>query len=102
MSTSTDKSETIYINCECHSPQHIICVDLHDNGKEEAPDLYFELQADRSYGFFKRLQLAFFYIFGSANLEWHDVIPDRESAYNLHRLLVNYLKLYKAFDDHKN
>ena len=84
---SEDTSETIYIGCQCHSPYHIMRVSLYDWMADDAPELFFELQADRHLGFWARLKAATLYLFGGENLGWHDVIPNHDEIINLKRVI---------------
>lgn len=95
----SDNTETIYIGCQCHSPYHIVRVSLWDWKGKEPPELYFELQADRHKGFWGRIVEAVYYVFGSENLGWHDVIPDHEDVINLHRVIDNYAKSYTVYKE---
>jgi hypothetical protein len=97
MSTISDRSETIYIGCECHVPEHIVKVSYFDWDHKDEPELYFELQADRHMGFWRRLQLGLKFIFGSSNLEWHDVIPNINDVTKLNRLLTKYIDAYNTY-----
>ena len=97
MSTQIDKSETIYLGCECHSPEHIIRVSYFDWANKDPPEIFMELQADRHLNFWNRVRLAVKFIFGTDNLEWHDVIPTHNDISKLKVLIDNYhsdLKLY--------
>jgi hypothetical protein len=93
-----DKTETIYIGCQCHSPYHIVRVSLWDWKGKEPPELYFELQADRYLGLWGRLKAATRFVFGGENLGWHDVIPNHDDVINLHRVIDNYNKAYNVYE----
>lgn len=97
MSTLSDKSETIYIGCECHSPEHIIRVSYFDWCEKDQPEMFFELQADAHLGFWQRIKMAFNFIFFGRNLEWHDVIPTHNDLLKLKIALDNYHKDYKLW-----
>jgi len=102
---ATDTSETIYIGCECHSPYHIIRVSFYDWLGDDAPELFFELQADRDENLWKRLKSAARYVFGSENLGWHDVIPNHDDLLNLKRIVDKYNEahiLYNKNEDEIN
>ena len=102
---ATDTSETIYIGCECHSPYHIIRVSFYDWLGDDAPELFFELQADRNENLWKRLKSAARYVFGSENLGWHDVIPNHDDLLNLKRIVDKYNEahiLYNKKEDEIN
>ena len=94
-----DKTETIYIGCQCHSPFHIVRVSLWDWKGKDPPELYFELQADRCLGFWKRLKAATLYLFGGENLGWHDVMPNHDDVFNLQRVIDKYNEAYKIYED---
>ena len=91
--------DTIYIGCECHSPDHIVRVSLFDWEGNDPPEFYLELQADRCLGLWDRLKHAVRYVFGSENLGWHDVIPNREDIVKLHELSERYLKAYEVYKE---
>ena len=100
-----DKSETIYIGCQCHSPYHIVRVSFYDWMADDVPELYFELQADRDKGLWDRLKTAVSYVFKSDNLGWHDVIPNHDDVVNLKRVIDNYMEahvLYNKKEDEIN
>lgn len=99
MTTLADKSETIYLGCECHTPEHIVRVSYFDWGEKDMPELYFELQADRHLGFWQRVKMAWAFVFGRSNLEWHDVIPVHTDVENLRRVLDNYANDYKLWQE---
>lgn len=94
-----DRTETIYIGCQCHSPFHIVRVSLWDWKGKEPPELYFELQADRHLGFLERLKAATLYLFSGETLGWHDVIPNHNDVANLRRVIDNYNEAYKIYED---
>lgn len=100
--TIADKSETIYLGCECHTPEHIIRVSYFDWGEKDMPELYFELQADRHQPFWHRVKMAFKFVFGRENLSWHDNIPTRNDITKLQRVLDNYQKDYILWEQSTN
>ena len=96
----TDKSETIYIGCQCHGPEHIIQVKYFDAIGVDEPELYFMLQADKGHlNFWERVKMATNFLIGRGNIEWHDVIPNHNDAVNLKRLLDNYIEDYKLYEE---
>lgn len=100
MSTLADKSETIYIGCECHTPEHIIRVSYFDWAEKDEPELYFELQADGFHlNFWQRLKMATKFLFRKGNLEWHDVIPNKADVVKLDTVIDNYLADYKLYEE---
>jgi len=101
MSTQIDKSETIYLGCECHSPEHIIRVSYFDWADKDPPEIFMELQADHDQNFWGRVRLAAKFIFGSANLEWHNVIPTHNDIGKLKVLLDNYHDAYTLYNEAK-
>jgi len=96
---TTDKSETIYLGCDCHSPEHIIRVSYYDWLAQEQPEFFFELQADAHLSFWKRVKMAYNYVFFGKNLEWHDVVPTHPDLVNLKRVVDNYHKDYKLWHE---
>ena len=98
MTTSEDKSETIYVGCECHSPEHIIRVSYWEWQNKEQPEIYFQLQADAHLGFWDRLKMAWKYVFFGENLEWHDVVASYKDMENLNRVLNTYMVDYKEWE----
>jgi len=103
MSTHTDKSETIYIGCQCHSPYHIIEVQYFDSIRKDEPELYFMLQSDKGHlNFWERLKMAFNFVIGRGDIEWHDVIPKYDDVVNLKRVLDNYTEDYKLYEETQN
>ena len=101
--SATDKSETIYIGCECHGPEHIIRVSYFDWVEKDEPELFIELQADGFHlNFWQRLKMATEFLFRKGNLEWHDVIPKRDDIVNLKRVLDNYTEDYKLYEEKQN
>jgi hypothetical protein len=98
MSTLSDKSETIYIGCQCHCPEHIVRVSYFDWQEKDEPELYLELQADNHLTFWNRLKVATKYVFGGANLSWHDVIPTHSDVIKLKTVVDNYVEDYKLYE----
>ena len=95
----TDKSETIYIGCQCHGPEHIIQVKYYDQTSTDEPELYFMLQADNGHlNLWERVKMAFDFLIGRGNIEWHDVIPNHDDVVNLKRVLDNYIEDYKDYN----
>jgi len=95
MSTLADKSETIYIGCQCHGTNHIIRVSYFDWQEHDEPELYFELQSDKGHlNLWDRLKMAFNFVIGRNNIEWHDVIPNAEDVFKLRTLIENYTDDY--------
>ena len=101
MSTPIDKSETIYLGCECQLPEHIIRVSYYDWADKDPPEIYMTLQADQHLNFWDRVRLAAKFIFGSATLEWHDVIPNQNDIGKLKVLLDNYHDAYTLYNEAK-
>jgi len=61
-----------YIECDCHSPDHVIRIVYYvdpdtEKWDDEEQGMYIETQLDNHNGFFKRVVLAFKYVFGLAN-----------------------------------
>lgn len=102
MSTLVDKSDTIYIGCECHCPEHIVRVSYLGCSKDQEPELYLELQADAHLDFWNRLKAAVKYVFGGANLSWHDVIPTHNDVIKLKTVVDNYIEDYKLYEEKQN
>jgi hypothetical protein len=99
MSTHTDKSETIYIGCECHATEHIIRVSYYDWHGKDQPELYFMLQSDKGHlNFWQRLKMATNFLIGRGDIEWHDVIPNHNDLTNLNRVLKHYHADYKLWE----
>ena len=97
MAFTKDKSEIVYIGCECHCPEHIIRVSYFDWMEKDQPEIFIELQADGCMPFWKRLKMGLNFIFRGKNLEWHDVVPTKNDIVTLHRVLDHYLKDYKIY-----
>ena len=103
MSTPVDKSETIYIGCECYGPEHIIRVNYFDWQEKNEPEIYFLLQSDKAHlDLWQRIKMAFNFVIGRENIEWHDVIPKRDDIVNLKRVLDNYTEDYKLYEEKQN
>lgn len=101
MITQIDNSETIYLGCECHSPEHIVRVSYYEWADKDPPEIYMTLQADQHFNFWDRVQLAAKFIFGSAALEWHDVIPNQNDISKLKVLIDNYHDAYTLYNKAK-
>ena len=100
MSTLTDKSETIYIGCQCHGTHHIIRVSYFDWAEKDEPELYFELQSDKGHlNLWDRVKMAFNFIIGRDNIEWHDVIPNHDDVIKLKTVVDNYVEDYKLYEE---
>lgn len=96
MSTPYD-TDSIYIGCECHSPEHIIRVSYFDWAAEEKPEMFFALQASNSLTFWQRLILAAKFVVKGERLEWHDVIADHNDLIKLKNTLDKYHSDYKLW-----
>lgn len=94
--------DTIYIGCECHSPDHIVRASFYDWEGKDPPDFYLELQANRCLDFWDRVKHAVRYVFGGQNLGWHDVIPNKMDIVKLHDLTDRYLKAYEVYKEKQN
>jgi hypothetical protein len=100
MSTHNDKSETIYIGCQCHAPEHLIRVSYYEWVGKDEPELYFMLQSDKGHlNFWERLKMAAKFLIGRADVEWHDVIPDHNDIVELKRVLDTYTEDYKLYEE---
>ena len=95
-----DRSEEIFIGCECNSPAHIIRASYWDWGLDDSPEFYLELQSDMPFGFFTRVRKAFNYVFFGTRLEWHDVIPKADDLRKLQVLISKYLERYEHYEAH--
>jgi len=100
MSTLADKTETIYIGCQCHSANHIIRVSYFDWQEKDEPELYFELQADKGHlNFWERLKMAVNFVIGRGDIEWHDVIPTPGDVFKLRDVVENYTDDYAKWQN---
>lgn len=82
--------QTEYFDCECHSPEHILRVMYDEDDKENNWDcIYIDFQFYPSRNVFKRIFIAFKYIFGikSNNSPWEDMILKRKDVPRLINLL---------------
>ncbi|CAB4123163.1 hypothetical protein UFOVP29_322 [uncultured Caudovirales phage] len=65
--------------CECHTPEHMLIVSVHDNGDDE-PDLCLQITANHHLPWHQRIWPAVKYIFGQPNLRWHDIQLSRKDT----------------------
>ena len=99
----TDKSETIYIGCQCHSPEHIIQAKYFGTDGVDEPELYIMLQADKGHlNFWDRLKMSVNFLIGRSGIEWHDVIPNHDDVVKLKRVIDNYTEDYKLYEETQN
>jgi len=99
MSTIEDIAEkhddlTVFLSCECHSPEHTIIVQVFDWGDNlpYKPDFIVNVQASNYRSFFRRVWAALKYVFG-ADLIWNDVIVDRKDIPKLQAAIDHYNNL---------
>ena len=95
-----DRSEQIFIGCECGANEHIIRASYWDWQLDDSPEFYFELQSDMPFGFFARVKRAFRYVFFGERLRWHDVIPKPDDLRNLQVLISKYLDRHDHYEAH--
>jgi len=85
---------TVFLSCECHSPDHTIIIQVYDWGDNlpYKPDFIVNVQASNYRPFYKRVWAALKYIFG-ADLIWNDVILQKDDIPKLQAAIDHYNKL---------
>jgi hypothetical protein len=89
-----DDDLTVFLSCECNSPDHTIIIQVFDWGDNlpYKPDFIVNVQASNYQPFFKRVKAALKYIFGS-ELIWNDVIIDSKDIPKLQAAIDHYNSL---------
>ena len=75
--------------CECHSNEHMICVDVHF-WENQPPDFCMSVSADNHLPWYRRIWSAIRYIFGEPKLSWHDVILTPDNIVKLETAINTY------------
>jgi hypothetical protein len=97
-----DKSYTIHLDCECHSPDHIVRYSFWDWGPDEMPDLFVEVQAGHYLPWYKRIWLGIKYMFGVPSLSWHDAFIKAKDVDVLQKMLNDYKVAYDKWQKGSN
>lgn len=87
-----------HLDCECGSPEHITRYSLWDWGPDFPPEMMVELQASHYLPWYKRIAVAFKYIFSGEGVKWHDVLINPEDSDKLLNMITEYKKL---MDEHE-
>lgn len=93
------KDLTVHIDCDCHTPEHIMRVSTFDWGDDLPPEIEFSIQARNYKPFYKRFWPALKYIFG-AELTWDTVcLSEEHEIVKLRQALSTYDAKHKIFLD---
>lgn len=90
-----DRSETHYFECMCRAPYHLIRIDIEDWDDKFTPDLIIYNQLSTYLSWWKRILVAFKYVFGieRQNCDYSDTVLDEKKATELRDMLNRYLDL---------
>lgn len=94
MKYDDDFSDTLILDCACHSPEHIIRFSLYD-WDSDFPELLVEVQANHHLPWYKRIVPSVKYLFGAPSLRWHDAMVKDEDIPRLKGLITKYEKAKK-------
>ena len=93
----------LYLECECHSPDHLTTYSFYDWGPNEMPELLLMVQASEYRSWYHRVKSAIKYIFKGHGIEWHDVMIRYEDSEKLIQMLQEYKLSYeKWLESEKN
>ena len=89
----------VTFSCECCSPAHMVSVGIYDNWNGNMPEFYMQVTADNFMPWYKRIWVAFKFVFGYPTLKWHDVMLTYGDVRRLQEKLDEYQTKVKT---HKN
>ena len=92
-----DKSYNIHLDCECHSPEHIVRYTFWDWGPDEMPELFVEVQAAPNRYWYQRIWFAIKYIFKGDGIRWHDSYIKAKDIDVLQKMLTDYKVAYNTY-----
>jgi len=92
-----DKSCVIHLDCECHSPEHIVRYSFYDWGTDDMPEFFVEVQACHYLPWYKRVWAAIKYAVGYDGVKWHDAIIKRKDVDVLQKMLSDYKIAYDTY-----
>lgn len=84
-----DLSDTLILDCECGSAEHIIRFSLYD-WDTDFPEFLVEVQASHFLPWYKRLVVSIKYLFGIPGLHWHDSMIRSKDVPKLKELIEKY------------
>ena len=86
---SEDNDRSALFQCECHSLEHMVKVDVH-TWTDAEPDFCMSVTADVHLPLHRRIWLAIKYIFGQPSLSWHDVLLKPSDVDKLANVIAHY------------
>ena len=92
----TDK--VIHLDCDCHSPEHIIRYSLWAWDYNDRPEMFVEVQAGHYLPWYKRIWPAIKYMFGIPGLDWHEAIIRPQDVDKLTSMLEEYKVSYDEYE----
>lgn len=102
-----NKDETLWITCECYTPEHTVNVlFVKDTGSTlgvpDGPELYIRPVLVPHESFFQRLKSAFKYVFFKHGVEgFGEVLVSKDSVSELYKMLTAYIILTKIRENMK-
>jgi len=90
-----------YVDCDCLSSDHVVRFTYDDGDEKYEPYFSIEHQLTRDYGFWRRIIVAFRYIFGVSN-NWECAMLNVESAEKIRQLIDTFRKRHKHWMLQKN
>jgi hypothetical protein len=107
MSKNEKGFETTYIPCECSSKDHLLVLTLEDYEDKDLkyePLFVIEYQLNMHHGFFKRIWIAFRYVFNfyPTNKSWDCSMISASSVEKLESAVKSYKSFYNKYLMNKN
>ena len=91
----------LYLECECHSPEHLGTFALWDWGPKERPEIYACLQASHYLPWYLRIWPAVKYVFSGWGISWSDVHLQPKDVDQLLEMLEEYKQLNAVYEEGK-
>ncbi len=90
--------KTLLIPCECRHNEHSICVEYDIGDEQFPPSLTINAQMSQRNPFWKRILIAFKYIFNMHHsYHWDCTMLSDDSALQLNSLLLEYIEDLKTW-----
>lgn len=81
----------IYIECECHNPEHRITLTHYPKTESEDSELYLGYVLKKPECFWDRLITGIYYIFNGNTVKFSDTLISRESAEKMIEMLQEHV-----------
>jgi hypothetical protein len=93
---SVNSVETFYLGCDCGGVDHVIVLSVHkpDGVIQDKPELLVAMQLNSTFSFWRRLQVAFRYLFNmqqSGNVNcWGETLLDERGVSTLEMAINSF------------